>query len=615
MPKSIAPVDRRRPWIASIVAILAFGAVLRTIQYAARGSMWLDELGVALNVRDRDLAGLVLKTLDMNQVAAPGFLALEKLGAALVGYGGAGLRLFPWLASLAALFLFWRVAARWTSGVALAGGLLAFAASPSLVWYAGNAKQYSSDVAVTLFLVLLALRLEEERWTVRRAATWGLLGGAGILASQPAVLVAAGLACVILARRLRAGRPLRPALALGAGWALGAVAVTAASLLVVREETRGTLGASWHNSFPPVPWASPVAPLWVPLRLLRLFSHLLILVVPKSFPETLFVAAFAVLGTTGAWALVRRRGAPVALLAVPVGVGVLGAAFRILPLFNRVSMFMEPCLLIAAMAGADDLRARLRGRARAIAAVALLALFAMPAGAVVALAPPPYRAEETRPVLAELRARHRPGDAIYVYHAAELAMRYYAPDLEWMQGGDHREDPRGYLREVDRMRGRPRVWFFHTHGYPCEPEAIRSYLAAIGIERDAIPDPFGLRGQREAAAYLYDLGDPGRLERADAESYSFETAIGTAFRARGCGYNRRPGEIVSAGGLDDGGAADPVEARELPLQVGVALALDPSLIRPASPGGALAIPGVERVHDAHSLDDFPDRREALSVQP
>jgi hypothetical protein len=57
------------------------------------------------------------------------------------------------------------------------------------------------------------------------------------------------------------------------------------------------------------------------------------------------------------------------------------------------------------------------------------------------------------------------------------------------------------------------VWFFYTHaalGYQ-EPEVIRSYLRSIGDERDRIPAPFGARGQREAAAYLYDLSDQGRL--------------------------------------------------------------------------------------------------------
>ena len=613
MPLTV-PVDDRRFGLAACLAIIAFGVGLRTIQYAARGSMWLDELAIAINIRDRSLAGLLLRPLDMDQVAPPGFLALEKLGAVLLGYGESGLRLFPWLASLAALVLFWRVAARYASGVALAGGLLAFAASPALVWYAGNAKQYSGDVMVTLLLLLLALRFEEEGWSTRRAALWGLAGGAAILVSQPGVLVAAGLACGILARRIPARRPIAPALALAAGWGLGAVAVTAASLLVVGE-TRGPMAETWGNSFMRAPWAGPTAPMWVPFRLLRLLSYVVIFVLPKSFPEILFVAAFGVLCLSGAWALGRQRPSRAVLLAVPVVVGVLAALFRLLPLYNRLSLYMAPCLLIAAMAGAEDLRARLAGRARALASLALLALFAMPAGAVVGIAPPPYRAEETRPVLEQLRARARPGDIIYAYHAAGLALRFYAPDLEWVQGTAHREDPRRYLREVDRFRGRPRVWLFYTHGYPCEPEAIRSYLAAIGAEREGIVDPFGLRGQRAAAAYLYDLADPRKLARSDAATHPIEAATGERWWTRGCGYNREAGAVSSDRRLDDRGSTDPVQVGELALQVGVALTLDPPLVGPASARRAFPVSGVKGVDDAHTLDDLPDRREAHAVEP
>ena len=529
----------------AVPGILAFGVLLRTIQYAAQGSMWLDELAIAINVSERGLRQLLFQPLDLRQVAPPGFLLLEKLGTELLGAGEAGLRLFPWLASLASLFLFWRVAARFASPLALAAGLLAFAASPSLVWYAGTAKQYSGDVAVTLLLVLLALRTEEERWSVRRAILWGLVGGTAILASQPAVLVAAALGVVLLARRVWKRAPIAPVVALAGGWAIGAAAVTVYSLSMVPPAVRGYMAGEWNESFLPAPWDGPVQLLWVPNRLLMSLSHLLIRVMPKSFPEILFVAAVGALAVAGAHRLVRlRRGAAI-FPAVPPVAGLIAALLRIMPLFNRLAMFFTPSLLLAAMVGADEVRGRFRGRARAVATALTLGPFALPALAVVALAPPPYRAEETRPVLDELRARLEPGDAIYVYYVAGPAMRFYAPDIEGVLGANHRADGRGYFRELDALRERPRVWFFHTHGYPCEPDAIRSYLEAIGTELDRIEDPYGLVGQRETAAYLYDLSDPERLAGADAETHSYPVARGMGWRTQGCGYSRNPWKLPS----------------------------------------------------------------------
>lgn len=54
-----------------------------------------------------------------------------------------------------------------------------------------------------------------------------------------------------------------------------------------------------------------------------------------------------------------------------------------------------------------------------------------------------------------------------------------------------------------------------------EPVVIRSYLAAIGTERERIPDPFGGKDQSEAAAYLYDLSDPVRLAAGTAADHRF----------------------------------------------------------------------------------------------
>lgn len=542
---SRSPADRRL--LAAVVAILAFGAFLRTIQYGALGSMWLDELAIALNVTERSLGELVLRSLDHGQVAPPGFLALAKVGTWLLGGGEAGLRLFPWLASLGALVLFWRVAIRVVDGIELPAGLLVFAASPALVWQAASAKQYSGDVFVTLLLLLLALRIDEGRGGVRGAAVAGAVGGAAILASQPAVLVAAGLGVVLAVRRVRARGPLPPVLALGAGWAVGAAVATTAALLVVSPEIRGAMAAAWSNDFPSTT-ESPMGPFaLLPHRLFRLLGYLLVYVKPKSVLESGYLFLFWSLALVGAWGLARRKPALATFLAVPVLAGVVAALVRLLPLYNRVALYVAPVLLIAAMAGMEEIRRRLSGRARQLATVGSLGLFGLPAALVLTVGRPPYRAEEARPVLAELATRWRPGDEIYVYASSDFAMRFYGPDVEWIPGSHNRGDSRAYFREIDALRGRPRVWFFHTHGFPCEPEAVRSYLEAIGHERDRIADPNGLRGQREAAAYLYDLSDPVRLARADAETHPHPRSTSEKSEPQGCGYSREPHGTASGG--------------------------------------------------------------------
>lgn len=63
-------------------ALLALGVVLRTVEYGALGSLWLDELFITLNVTTRDWDEL-LAPLDRRQVAPIGFLAITKAAGGL----------------------------------------------------------------------------------------------------------------------------------------------------------------------------------------------------------------------------------------------------------------------------------------------------------------------------------------------------------------------------------------------------------------------------------------------------------------------------------------------------------------------------------------------------
>ncbi|HEY7472009.1 MAG TPA: hypothetical protein VIE68_06640, partial [Gemmatimonadota bacterium] len=141
---------------AALVAILLIGALLRTVQYGAMTSLSSDEAALALNVKDRGWTELVSSPLMHNQVAPPGFLLAEKLDVAALGDTEAAYRFLPFVLSLASLVLFWRVAARSLRPSTMLAAMVAFALSPALILYAGVAKQYAGDIAVTLFLLWTA---------------------------------------------------------------------------------------------------------------------------------------------------------------------------------------------------------------------------------------------------------------------------------------------------------------------------------------------------------------------------------------------------------------------------------------------------------------------------
>jgi len=104
-------------------------------------------------------------------------------------------------------------------------------------------------------------------------------------------------------------------------------------------------------------------------------------------------------------------------------------------------------------------------------------------------------------------------------------MYYYGPRFgiepdEWTEGGIHYGDNRAYLHEIDALRGRSRVWFIYTMMLRYEaPKDIIAYLEEIGTRLEVLTGPFDSEGQGEAAAYLFDLSDPERLQLATAGEF------------------------------------------------------------------------------------------------
>lgn len=131
--------------------IIVFGALLRLTQFLSNRSLWLDEAKLALNIVNRSFVQLC-KPLDYGQGAPIGFLMLERSALHLFGSGEYALRLFPFLAGMISLLLFYQLAKQSvpTGAVPIPPGL--FATSAPLIYYSSEVKQYSGDVAIALLL-------------------------------------------------------------------------------------------------------------------------------------------------------------------------------------------------------------------------------------------------------------------------------------------------------------------------------------------------------------------------------------------------------------------------------------------------------------------------------
>lgn len=177
--------------------LMWLGIAVRVVRYLCVFPIWQDEQLLALNLIERDYAGL-LEPLGMFQVAPVGFLLLTKLLVETFGLGECSLRAVSLAASLGGLVAFRALAARLLTGtpLVLAVGTLAVSFFP--VRHAAEFKPYAVDFCAATLLALAAVDWFREPHRLRR---WLILGAVCVAAlpfSFPATFVVAAIGLAML---------------------------------------------------------------------------------------------------------------------------------------------------------------------------------------------------------------------------------------------------------------------------------------------------------------------------------------------------------------------------------------------------------------------------------
>src|SRR5262245_12018734 len=168
---------------------------MRLAQLVGNRNLWTDELLLANDVLPRGLAELMQP---LKVTGAPiGFLLLSRLAVDVLGPHDWVLRLVPFIAGCAALFLLYRVALRMLTPGGAAIAVAALAVAEPGIYYASEFKQYASDLATSTAVLLATLRAL-ERPSLPRLVVLGLVAVAAISLSYPAVFVLAAGGVVLL---------------------------------------------------------------------------------------------------------------------------------------------------------------------------------------------------------------------------------------------------------------------------------------------------------------------------------------------------------------------------------------------------------------------------------
>ncbi len=408
------------PWAA-----LALGAAVHVTWYAVRGSLWLDESLLALNILHRSPAEL-LDRLWFVQGAPWGFLEAEKLAVTLLGAGDHSLRLVPQLVSLVSLPVFWRVASFYLQGPVLVMTTALFGISPALVLYSAEAKQYSLDVLGTLLAVWFghaALRPLSSR-RVAALATGGALLVWFSHASMIA-LAACGLVAGLAALLRWDVAALRRLVVIGVAWA----ASVGAFFLLAWPKLSKLRGFEKSAPFSvPLPSGGSGD---TTLFLRRLGD---IAEFPFGSYEQPWAVLIALSATTlavvGTIALLRRLRWDAVLILAPLAAMALALTFKLYPYALRFLLFLVPLLLLLVGAGIAASLTVLsqQGVKRTLAVVALAgAAYLVTVEAVSTVRLLGFTdGQEIRAVLEQVRREWRPGDVLFIQHDAQYPARYYA---------------------------------------------------------------------------------------------------------------------------------------------------------------------------------------------
>jgi hypothetical protein len=404
-----------------------------------------------------------------------------------------------------------------------------FSLGTPFVYFSSQVKQYSSDVAAALLMLLAAIEIRRRGVTPRRAWLLGLAGAAIVWFSQPAlfVLVGIGTGLAILVWTERDGKAARALLITGALWSASSAAAAVHALRSITDADREYFRTFWADGFMPIPPRAASDVFWVFSKLTWAFGAF-----GSGMSRTTgglnyrWSWVFTVVMLAGVWSLWKSRRDVALFLVLPLIVVVTLSAAELYPFTARLFAFLLPGLLLATAAGASRLVSVCPPRLSFLIPAGLAVLGGAPLYAA-ATALPPFWLQHLRPVIEHVIARREPGDGIYVYFGAAQAYHYYAPRFglptgDAMIGGCAVGTPREYLRQLDHFRGRNRAWIMlsHAHHNGAEARLILEYLDHIGrrVETIAVPGTSG-RWLEGAWGYLYDLSDRNRLASASSQTF------------------------------------------------------------------------------------------------
>jgi hypothetical protein len=517
--KSLGSVLPKRAHIG-VWCIIAVGVLLRTIQYLANRTLWVDECFATLyfwKLAPREL----LHPLQPDQVAPIGFCLIQRILCDHFGYSEYILRLFPLFCGTVSLVLFYLLAKRLLTYHGTVVAVAMFSVLDALVYYSSEARQYSSDVTAVLACFLMAVSIRNSSRSFWFYLVMSIAAFFLILISYPSIFVLSSIAICFAYSSFQGAQRERFSLAsiIGIGW-LVALLNFAFYMPSMNSVTDTKLYYEYHSEVAELQ-GQPISLLggkWFVKTCIHMFLLLRV-------PWVLLPALLFLFGFVSFW---RNQREWLVILTLPLLIALVAATYGLYPMVGGTALFAVPSLVIIIAAGIQGIGLK----APVLATALFVALLWQPAvDSIGYMFNPRYRSEVRR--IIEYVQSH-PSDAkiIYLNWSARTPLQYYSKlhnyePMRQMTSGfitntrTLQDALEKYARKLEasreQFRALGKVWvimslvvdrdqagtmewgYFPTEERRKEETTLREFLYKNAKILDCIKDRF-------AAAYLCDFG-------------------------------------------------------------------------------------------------------------
>ncbi|NER80570.1 MAG: hypothetical protein F6K42_13550 [Leptolyngbya sp. SIO1D8] len=487
--------------------LIAFGIVIRLVQYLSNRSLWNDEAALAANILNRSYLELLGK-LEGNQAAPPLFLWLEKLSLQLLGAHDLSLRIIPFLAGILSLILFSQLTSQFLKGMSIPIAIGLFATLKYTVYYSAEVKPYGVDLAVALFLFLMLISVYTQRLTLKQNLTFGGLGMVAIWLAYPSIFVLAAVElCTYLRTPLRKVRSVLVNRSLM--YSMWFISFLSLYFLIVQQTLdNADLVESWAARYPD----SWLDFLWLVNAFGRFFYR------PLGFLGwTDGVAMFAF--CCGCIRMYRRDKWSLLLLNMPLSITLLAGYAHQYPFRDRLVYFLTPFAIVMIAEGITLLLSRGHQRSQLLNLLGIVVLGALlippfTRSTQQILNPNLFHFHHIRPVLQHIQTQWQHDDHLFIFPSAEAQFTYYnliTPfPPEHYSFGQYRipsekelvQLPAGMgeplQQALDPLQEKARVWFLVSASSEIQQQALLAELSQMGQQLDLYQQP-------DAMTCLYTL--------------------------------------------------------------------------------------------------------------